>query len=405
MVLALPPNRDATRAILIGTYWAAYTSTITVLPTLFPALLDGVGKTFYVFYALFGLAVAWSAFRRHTILWTPGAWFATAFTALAALSLMWQPGGLAAPSYQRLFTFAMGLIVMMLLTSEAARNRVAYWLAGVGALIGAWTIYQSRTGVIDYSTLAATFADRGGVGVNPNNVSMVVSIGAIAIFAMLQRGAFRGRRGLLLGWLAFGVCAYANFILASRGFTIALAGALLFMIARRARDVRRTLPIAVAIIALVFGVTQLPGAENLLSRVGSDDVGTLNNRSPIWQAAWEAVGQRSVPQLMFGTGLGSSEVVVSQVFASLTSMHNVFLQMLFEYGVLGLALFTGMIRAVWLTNWRQPTLAGDVSIGVLVALLGMSLTATIADNFTFWVLIGWMLAARRRDQTSVPSSM
>ena len=110
--------------LLVGAYWAAYSVFTTIVPTYVPDLLAGAAGAFYIFYLLMAFTVIWAFARKREFKWPSVAYVVLAFVLLAAASLLWQPPGLSVASYQRVFTYALSLLVMLQFRGEESRERM-----------------------------------------------------------------------------------------------------------------------------------------------------------------------------------------------------------------------------------------------------------------------------------------
>lgn len=86
-----------------------------------------------------------------------------------------------------------------------------------------------------------------------------------------------------------------------------------------------------------------PAVGFAVDRPIQGDIGTLNGRTAIWQAALTEIG-RDKSILLFGTSAGLAEQVIGQYPVSQgRNLHNSFLQMLFALGVPGLILMLAFL--------------------------------------------------------------
>jgi O-antigen ligase len=311
------------------------------------------------------------------------------FLAVMIMSLF----NLATPSnfevYQRLFIYLLGLCVFFQFASGQAFQtlmQVQMWAAFVVAIWVILTAWQSG------------FGERGIAGVDPNNVTATIALGVVPLFAWLMVGRISFWRRIA-GWLLLGVTIYASLLLASRGVTVALALSLVVMIARVLHRPRRSVPLIIIVILGVVLLTNLPGSNNLMERFGQSDVTSANGRVPLWNAAIQEVVVASPLELLFGHGFNYTLIVTSRVVGFYYSVHNTYLQLLLDVGLLGLALFLFLHFMVLKTLWRRSDALALYGIGTVVFLLLINLTLQAADGFLYWVALGTTLAVAAYNPT------
>ena len=186
---------------------------------------------------------------------------------------------------------------------------------------------------------------------------------------------------------------YGMLLLASRGMAIALGVSVLLLVVRAAWDDRRKLLFLVALAVLVGIGLSLPGGQELLVRFNGPQVATLNARTPIWATTIDSYASSSVPQMLLGHGFDSSRVLVRQATADLSSTHEAFLEMLFEFGLFGLTAFVLMhLLLLWQAlRIRGPD--GYVMQALIVFLLVSDLSVNAPDGFMYWTAVGYVLAS------------
>ncbi len=284
--------------------------------------------------------------------------------------------------FQKLFIYLLGLIVSFQFTSEKSFWTLARVQTWSGLIVAAWVIISS---------IQSGFADRGISEVNQNNVATLIAFGLIPLFATQLSGtASLWRR--LVGWLALAIGIYAMLLLASRGMTVAVAMALILMFARILNNPRRSVPLILLAAAGAIVLASLPGSSNLAERFTQADVASANGRTPLWSAAIREIETSPPGQLLFGHGINYSLIVTSRVVGFLYSMHNTYLQMILEFGLVGLGFFLGLHIIVMRLLWRFNDALSLYGVGAVTFLLFSNLTSVAADAFFYWVTLGAMLA-------------
>jgi O-antigen ligase len=172
------------------------------------------------------------------------------------------------------------------------------------------------------------------------------------------------------------------------------------MLARVFTNPRRVIPfLFLGVIASVI-VAGLPGSDMLVDRFSQGDVTSANGRLPLWQAAIQEITVSSPVELLFGHGMNYSHIVTSRVVGKLYSMHNTYLQMMLEFGLVGLSLFVGLHISVLRILWNDKRQLSLYASSMVIFLLFAHLSVTIADDFLSWIVLGTSLAIAHKKQLS-----
>ncbi len=109
---------------------------------------------------------------------------------------------------------------------------------------------------------------------------------------------------------------------------------------------------------------------------------------------------------ILGIGIGTYYQSYKDVPNVADTIHNTFLWLLTETGIVGAGLFTGFFLAVWLALLRcaRAPPAGDPflwgTVGVLLVFAGASVGTEILYQRYFWFLLGLALAVPYRPPRS-----
>lgn len=362
--------------LTVGLFWSLYAMNSTV----FAGLINPTGL-FYPIYLLMLLnGFTWWTDRRRDLSIPLGqVVLYGCFFFLVLLSLFWQPPGLQADLRQRLFIYGFGMLVAVQLRTVEQLRSLRLFLLVTGLVAAAWVVIMGGL---------SGFAYRAGVAVNPNHVSTIIGLGLVALLGRIQEGKGSAPVRFLL-WTLLGAGLYANFLLASRGITLAVIVALAAMLwtgRRREGGGRVLVLLPVAGLALL-----LPGADGLIDRLLSGDLLTLNDRLPIWRYGLEQFAGSGMGTLLFGQGMGAAELLVRSVNPLLTSMHNGYIQILVEFGILGLGVFVALYALALRNAVQQEPVVGSGSLGMLIFLGVALLSASVQDGFLFWAAFGTSL--------------
>lgn len=330
-------------------------------------------------------------FRAHRKLFTAGAlglvWL--------SLSAVWAPEPKMALS--DIWQWYVAGLLFVIVATTIAKPRHAYlivagFVAGA-ALSVAIGIFSGGLSTSATALDTATQSDgrfQGGGG-DPNFLAAGLVPAVVLAGALLSaaRGAIvRWSLVVTMGLIGLGLAATQ-----SRGGLVAAGVALVaaLVFSRRKGPVLAT--VAVIVVASAGWFATSPTAWHRISDFNGGGTG----RTELWTVGWRIYQEH--PAL--GIGLNNFRVESNRYvrrpgkleFVNLISerpdvVHNAYLQLLVETGVIGLALFVGVIaaclRAAWLAARRFEALGdnrlGDLSRAVLVACIGMLATSFFLSN-------------------------
>lgn len=311
------------------------------------------------------------------------------FMLFVLVSLLTTRSTLDFAAYQRLFIYALGVLVLTQFVGARQLSLLA-WAQVTGTLVvSGWVVYSSFT---------TGFVHRAGIATDQNVVSFVIGFGIIVLIARLFTPG-DGALARLAAWLAVGLGVYALLLLASRGVTVALAVTIVVLFARVLGDVRRSIPVAVAAVVLGLAVVALPGSDELLNRFDEANLSTANERLPLWEAAVTSIVEAGPLRILAGQGFGSARDVILAVRPSTSAVHNAYLQVALEFGLLGLAAFLWLHLGLLVRFWRSRSRPGLYAIGALSFMLMANLSLDTPDGFLYWVVLGHLLALASLHQT------
>jgi O-antigen ligase len=289
-------------------------------------------------------------------------------------------------AYQRLFIYFMGAIGAIQFWADARSRIFLTTVSGASLALAVWVVVTAQGSGFQY---------RGGTGINENYLAEIVAVGLLPIFAATLAERTRiGLRIALSATLLIGV--YALLLLASRGTSIAFAASALLALALQIRRLSVFAIAAMVAGAAVLVLPQLPGSESIILRFHSSDVYTLNDRTAIWSAVSTAILDGNFGQLLFGHGVNSAVTLVRNQFPEYTSTHNSYLQILYEFGVLGVAAFLSCHLVPLFRLMRRRDATSVASAAMLVFLMLSSLTGTESDNFQYWLVVAFAAATSCR---------
>ena len=355
-------------------------------------------------------------FSRH-----PGlTWIAILFLGWTALSLLWaEDVGEATTALSR---YALNLLLLPIIFTAIRKRQHVTWLLWVfvgGALVSAayGAIFPSTD---PFSTGGGRLS---GAGLNPNFLA------SLSVVATVLGAALAANRELAPGLrvaaaAASGLCVLSVAATGSRGGLVSLAAVVVLGALYAGRG--RRLPIVFAGATIAAVVVLYLGAfapTEIRERVFVVEGGT--GRTDIWTVGWRMVEDNPV----LGVGAGNYKTASIHYLLEPGSLprgeiihegkvaHNLYLHVLAELGVVGLALF-GLILAFAIgcamAAARRFKAMGDRSLeiaarGVVVATAGV-LTADFFASGQFskplWMLLGLgpaLLAIAQRSERRAPA--
>jgi O-antigen ligase len=236
--------------------------------------------------------------------------------------------------------FAVSVLVILLIDSR--KKLIGFLDAMIApaifiALYGLWGFIVQQHGVIDTTTgffrISSIFMD------TPPTLGLYLSILIpITIYRLFMlRGFFKCSAGiavLLLLLLALGLTFDRGTLLA---VSLGLIITVLLLPSREMKSI--VIGAGTILIGLIFLGTTLANVP-LLSRFANSDIGSLNGRTYLWQAIIDHFD----PSQILGNGMQSSDVLLTNLRVGFggnviaTAAHNIYLEAMYEHGIVGLTL-------------------------------------------------------------------
>lgn len=365
--------------LVVAAYWIVF--------CVFSTMLTGavIGGMFYPFYAalllgaVLGLVVG--GLRIHPFV----GWTYVAFLVVLVLSLVGYQESLGSATLERLIVYPFGALILLQFRSARGVRTVALAAVAASLAVSTWVIVSAVQG---------DFAYRGAIDVNENVVSFYVALGLVVVLAERLHASDAGRRigPTVAAILATGTMTYALVLLASRGMIIGVVLATVVLAVRVAIvDPRRLGFLAVVLVVASSGLL-LPGGQGILERFDDPSTATGGGRIQIWATIGRALAASGPGEMLLGHGFEASSELVSRAFSSLNSTHNAYLQVVYDFGIVGLASFLALHVFVVVRSWRAPRRDGALMLGLVAFLLGSNLFMTTPDNFLYWTSLGLALA-------------
>lgn len=363
---------------------------------------------------------------RPVVQWRRLPWFLIAFVVWATASLIWSawPAVTALTLLLLVITTLQGLFVAAVLTWSELVRKVASalkWVLALSLVFELWVavfvrvpvlpgfvpreepvdpiLYWSRNNLFDGGRLQ-------GIMGNANLLGPLALV-ALVVFAVLYVHRDT-RRVTLLGWILvagylFVRAASATAYLAAASVLVVLATILLMRTAR-GPGARTKYYVLYLIVGVGGGVGVWMLRDRLFAAVGRG--GDLTGR----EAIWDAVLQRAAEHPVRGWGFATPWITSDPAFAnwildhgvSVQQAHNVWIDVYFQLGIIGVILLALMYLAYFWRSWffavDQPRwdLRADrpySALSVLPSLVGTVLLVQGVAESNPLLLWGWMFLA------------
>ena len=185
---------------------------------------------------------------------------------------------------------------------------------------------------------------------------------------------------------------------------------------------RRVRLLAALLVILIIGFIALKGSDNLDFISGAartDSVGSLSGRTTLWEESLGAFGERplfgygltqgsEVLEATMGPAHGLAHVEIDPRELSRRTLHNGYIQSLFDTGILGTAFYGLIIVAAilrMLLKDRERRYAGVFFVLVFAAIGNLSeniiYAASVMPSAFFWLIAVFALSARMTPTTRV----
>ncbi|HET7137532.1 MAG TPA: O-antigen ligase family protein [Gaiellaceae bacterium] len=340
--------------------------------------------------------------------------FSAAFLVWCLASTLWaSDSGAAFSSSARI---AQGPLLVIALVGLAKDERAVHVLCGTFLAGATLSAAVGLSGVTRPDTVAVASADNrltGGIG-DPNYLAAVL-VPAVALALFMSQAPRRpGTRVPIL--LAGTVCLVALFLTQSRGGIVALAVTVVVGIAFAGRARRNIVVAASGVLAVASIYLMLVAPPHALGRITQFTSGGGTGRTDLWTVALKSFEGSPVQ----GIGLGNFVVVEPTLVVDVNTdlpradlvvtqrqpVHNTYLHIAAELGLVGIVLFLAALGAVVVAardGVRALVGAGNyplelVGRGLVVGCLGM-LTAftflTAQYEKQLWLTLGLVLAYAR----------
>jgi len=308
-------------------------------------------------------------------------------------SEFWDNGyNLAQP--QRYYYLAIGFLSLFII--QTVRDR---WIVFVSYIFTSlsfslWVLLRANHGEI-------TTANRGFEVMDPNYLSSVIWIGVILLLAIVIRKQLLRWYLRILLIVPILTCIYALSFLTSRGALIAMViGAVTMLIFRFPNPKTLVLNICILFVAIPM-VIRLPVFDGFRTYVASDSTENAGGRTEIWRGIKHNLETADTRRLLLGGGTGYTYVATIGSYGRHGwHSHNAFLELVLDYGLLGLFVFLWLIiialrNAVY--DYKHANSTGIGMLGVMAFLIIDSLSLS-----PFMYIWGWILLSHALTTVKLP---
>jgi putative inorganic carbon (HCO3(-)) transporter len=345
------------------------------------------------------------------------------------LSIVWAESSSTAES--TVFRYALNVVLFPIVYAAIREPRHLRWIAAafaVGAGMAAsygLVVVPSAAGAASSVTAAGDLDRISGTIGDPNLLASVLVVGLVMSLAVTLDGT---RLPITRALCAFGcmLSMLTIFATVSRGGVIALAAALLAAVVV-AGQWRGRVALGVALLVTIsVGYFALVASDAQIQRLENADGGS--GRTDIWKVGWRMVEAHP------GVGVGTGNFSVSSIHYLLVKpgalerdefivdepavAHNLYLEILAELGIPGLALFMALVLTSMYSAVRAGNLLdrlGEPGLGMVSRAVAIGLFSTMAADFflsaelskQLWLLLALGPAAlglARRMQKAAASS-
>ena len=218
---------------------------------------------------------------------------------------------------------------------------------------------------------------------DPNYLGCVLSIGMIISFHNLIDFRSFNRISIII-FLATFIFGLINLgLFASRGAFLTLAIPILYILYKKTNSFKSLSFTIIIIGILVFVFLSLFVFKSVINRFTEDSVTTGSGRTVIWRESLELFAHSDLTTLLFGGGSGFSYQICGKAFGrTIESPHNNYLEILYNYGVIGLTIFISL-----LIHWFKCYSKNILAVSLILVLVVSSLTLSPLMYLPFWSLI------------------
>ena len=194
------------------------------------------------------------------------------------------------------------------------------------------------------------------------------------------------RRVMYLICLIMAICMLS---LLSRGSVVALLIALIYYFRKNILSFRSlgTLAVIASVVALFYFSGML---EGMILRFMSDDLATGSGRTEIWSIGMHTFLEKGNWTILFGAGEGQA-LKMAYFKGAYWSPHNNYLEILYNYGIVGLSLF-----CAWIAIFFKSARSKEVRALILLIAVNSFTIVPFPYVTPLWFIVGLLMVLDRR---------
>ena len=292
------------------------------------------------------------------------------------------------------------LLVANVVDTERRFRTLVATMIGCGAFAAANAVIHYMTGYYDPSGQRIVGYEAGLLA-NPNDLSLMLNIVLGLALGLLPVQRHRPRRWLLLGAMGLLIAGIIASFSRSGFITLGVLGVMWIAQALRERGGRALPSIALVVLAVLVAVPA--GYSDRLSTIVDTDADPTGSANERWNGMVAGVHQIAERPLL-GYGLGNSihELVISG--RGSREVHNAYLQVGAELGVVGMVVYVLFILSAYSSaravrrffarrreGWELGRLAAGVEMSVVAFAVG-ALFSPVPYHFFFYFPAGLAVA-------------
>jgi len=218
---------------------------------------------------------------------------------------------------------------------------------------------------------------------DPNYLGCVLSIGIVISFYrfLTFSGISRIYRIFYLATFIFGIINLGFF--ASRGAFVTTVVPLFYILFTKAKSLKSILLAAITICIILFLILNFSVFNSLMNRFSNDTIDSGSQRTIIWQRSFDLFNNSDIKTLILGGGSNFSYQLCGRALNSVTtSPHNNYLEILYDYGIVGLFVFVSLLG-----YWFKHNSKNIIGTSLVLVLIISCLTLSPLMYLPFWFLI------------------
>ncbi|MCK5136216.1 MAG: O-antigen ligase family protein [Bacteroidales bacterium] len=279
--------------------------------------------------------------------------------------------------------------IQLLLISVLLVKLMSHWkeirLMEVGFIIVSFCL--SIYGLIFFKDFIIHSAANQGVDrmywSDPNYLGCVIAIGIVISFYYFFESHDEKLIFRLFYLLTFILGMVTLGMLASRSAFLVAILPIVYIVFRKANSLTNILIIALLIIGIGIAFSKVSYFEPLIDRFREESIYTGSDRTYIWRESFKTFIASNFKTLLIGGGSHYSSELVGQAVGNVHgSPHNNFLEIFYDYGIIGLMTYIGLF-----VNWFLRNRSNTLGIALIFILLLTSITLSPLMYLPFWLLI------------------